>query len=106
MHKRLCLEKDCSMITVLIAENEKKIQKIVSQMLKAEGYGVVEEKSGILYKTVMAKVEKQLIDFVLEQTAGNQLKTARILGINRNTLRTKIKKLGIDITRWKSESRD
>lgn len=101
MHKRLCLEKDCSMITVLIAENEKKIQKIVSQMLKAEGYGVVEEKSGILYKTVMAKVEKQLIDFVLEQTAGNQLKTARILGINRNTLRTKIKKLGIDIRKWK-----
>ncbi len=90
------------MITVLIAENERKIQEIVSQMLKAEGYGVVEEKSGILYKTVMAKVEKQLIDFVLEQTDGNQLKTARILGINRNTLRTKIKKLGIDITKWKA----
>lgn len=90
------------MITVLIAENEKKIQEIVSQMLKAEGYGVVEEKSGILYKTVMAKVEKQLVDFVLEQTEGNQLKTARILGINRNTLRTKIKKLGIDITKWKA----
>ncbi|MDD5259680.1 MAG: helix-turn-helix domain-containing protein [bacterium] len=89
------------MITVLIAENEKKIQEIVSQMLKAEGYGVVEEKSGVLYKTVMAKVEKQLVDFVLEQTEGNQLKTARILGINRNTLRTKIKKLGIDIMRWK-----
>lgn len=89
------------MITVLIAENEKKIQEIVSQMLKAEGYGVVEEKSGILYKTVMAKVEKQLVDFVLEQTEGNQLKTARILGINRNTLRTKIKKLGIDIRKWK-----
>ncbi len=91
------------MITVLIAENEKKIQEIVSQMLKAEGYGVVEEKSGVLYKTVMAKVEKQLVDFVLEQTEGNQLKTARILGINRNTLRTKIKKLGIDIMRWKED---
>jgi DNA-binding protein Fis len=91
------------MITVLIAENEKKIQEIVSQILKAEGYGVVEEKSGILYKTVMAKVEKQLVDFVLEQTEGNQLKTARILGINRNTLRTKIKKLGIDIMRWKDK---
>lgn len=91
------------MITVLIAENEKKIQEIVSQMLKAEGYDVVEEKSGILYKTVIAKVEKQLVDFVLEQTEGNQLKTARILGINRNTLRTKIKKLGIDIMRWKDK---
>jgi DNA-binding protein Fis len=90
----------------LIAENEKKIQEIVSQMLKAEGYGVVEEKSGILYKTVMAKVEKQLVDFVLEQTEGNQLKTARILGINRNTLRTKIKKLGIDIMRWKDKGQN
>ena len=89
------------MITVLIAEDEKKIQEIVSQMLKAEGYGVVEEKRGILYRSVMAKVEKQLVDFILEQTEGNQLKTARILGINRNTLRSKIRKLGIDIGRWK-----
>jgi DNA-binding protein Fis len=91
------------MITVLIAEDEKKIQEIVSQMLKAEGYGVIEGKKGVLYKTVMAKVEKQLVDFVLEQTEGNQLKTAKILGINRNTLRTKIKRLGIDIKRWKAD---
>jgi two-component system, NtrC family, nitrogen regulation response regulator GlnG len=64
---------------------------------------VIEGKKGVLYKTVMAKVEKQLVDFVLEQNEGNQLKTAKILGINRNTLRTKIKRLGIDIKRWKAD---
>ncbi len=83
------------MITVLIAEDEKKIKEIVSQMLSVEGYSVVEEQRGILYKTIIEKVEKQLIDYVLEQTEGNQLKTARILGINRNTLRSKVKKLNI-----------
>ncbi|MDD5348254.1 MAG: helix-turn-helix domain-containing protein [Candidatus Omnitrophica bacterium] len=42
-----------------------------------------------------------MIEYVLQQTEGNQLKAARILGLNRNTIRAKIKKLGIDATVWK-----
>lgn len=59
------------------------------------------EKQGILYKYVVEAVEKPLIEHVLERTYGNQLKAAKILGINRNTMRTKIKKLGIDPGKWK-----
>jgi DNA-binding protein Fis len=59
------------------------------------------EKRGVLYKAVVEAIEKPLIEQALERTEGNQLKAARILGINRNTMRTKIKKLGIDVTRWK-----
>ena len=59
------------------------------------------EKKGVLYKTVLDAVEKPLIEQTLERTEGNQLMAARILGINRNTIRAKIKKLGIDISRWK-----
>jgi two-component system nitrogen regulation response regulator GlnG len=48
-----------------------------------------------LYKFVVNAVEKPLIESVLAKTRGNQYKAAQILGINRNTLHTKIKKLGI-----------
>lgn len=54
-----------------------------------------------LYKSVLNAVEKPLIEKVLEDTMGNQIKAAKILGINRNTLRSKIRKLGIRIEKWK-----
>ena len=59
------------------------------------------EKKGVLYKSVLEAVERPLLEQTLERCEGNQLKAARILGINRNTMRTKIKKLGIDVGRWK-----
>ena len=59
------------------------------------------EKTGVLYKSILEAVEKPLIEDVLERTEGNQLKAAKILGINRNTIRTKIKKLSIDVSKWK-----
>ena len=59
------------------------------------------EKKGVLYKSVLEAVEKPLLEQILERCEGNQLKASRILGINSNTLRTKMKKLGIDTNRWK-----
>ena len=56
---------------------------------------------GELYKIFVESIEKPLIEKALERTFGNQLKAAKILGINRNTLRTKINKLGIKPERWK-----
>lgn len=89
------------MITFLIAEDEDKIKETLSQMLKQGGYSVFTGQQGALYKAVMEKIEKPLLEYVLEQTEGNQLKTARILGINRNTLRSKVKKLNIEVEKWK-----
>ncbi len=54
-----------------------------------------------LYRSVIRSIEKPLIEKTLESTKGNQLKAARILGINRNTIRSKIRKLDIDTRRWK-----
>ncbi len=59
------------------------------------------EKRGILYKSVLEAIERPLLEQTLERCEGNQLKAARILGINRNTMRAKIKKLNIDASRWK-----
>jgi two-component system nitrogen regulation response regulator GlnG len=56
---------------------------------------------GKIYYKAIEYIEKIIIEKVLERTFGNQFKAAKILGINRNTLRTKIKKLGIETSRWK-----
>ena len=53
-------------------------------------------KNGTLYDTLLAEVELPLIEAVLERTNGNQLRAARMLGINRNTLRKKLDLLGIE----------
>ncbi len=53
------------------------------------------------YQEIINMVEKPLIENMLEKTFGNQLKAAKILGINRNTLRSKIKKFNIDVNKWK-----
>jgi two-component system nitrogen regulation response regulator GlnG len=50
---------------------------------------------GDIYTMVLHRVEKPLITLVLRKTEGNQVRAAGLLGINRNTLRKKIKELGI-----------
>ena len=50
---------------------------------------------GRLYRTVMGRVETPLLRLALELSAGNQLKAARLLGINRNTLRKRLRLLGL-----------
>lgn len=44
-----------------------------------------------LYALILKQVEQPLLMVVLEQTRGNQTKCAQILGLNRGTLRTKLK---------------
>ncbi len=51
-----------------------------------------------LYNNVLSEVEKSLITIVLKETGNNQLKAAKTLGINRNTLRAKIKEYKIRIS--------
>lgn len=65
------------------------------------GDSLFNEKKGVLYRSVLDIIEKPLIEHILERTDGNQLKAARILGLNRNTIRSKIKKLGISVDKWK-----
>ena len=48
-----------------------------------------------LHGRVLREVEYPLIVATLEVTRGNQVKAAKILGINRNTLRKRIRELGI-----------
>lgn len=54
---------------------------------------------GGLYTRVLHEMERPLIAMTLAATRGNQIKAAEILGLNRNTLRKKIRELDIEIVR-------
>jgi Fis family transcriptional regulator len=48
-----------------------------------------------LYEMVMSEVEAPLLSCVLRHTGNNQSRTAQVLGLNRGTLRKKLKKYGM-----------
>ena len=52
-----------------------------------------------LYERVLREIERPLIALTLQATRGNQIKAAQVLGINRNTLRKKIRELDIPVIR-------
>ncbi|MAO54064.1 MAG: nitrogen regulation protein NR(I) [Rhodospirillaceae bacterium] len=52
-----------------------------------------------LYDRVLREVERPLIILTLRATRGNQVKAAEVLGLNRNTLRKKIRDLDIPVVR-------
>ncbi len=52
-----------------------------------------------LYARALREFEKPLITLSLEATSGNQIKAATLLGVNRNTLRKKIRELDIEVVR-------
>ena len=51
---------------------------------------------GTLYDRVLAEVERPLIEAMLARHGGNQLRAARAIGLNRNTLRKRLDTLGIE----------
>jgi len=52
-----------------------------------------------LFPRIMKEVERPLIELSLKATRGNQIKAASLLGLNRNTLRKKIRELQIEVVR-------
>jgi len=52
-----------------------------------------------LYSTVLREIEEPLINMTLRATRGNQIQAAKILGLNRNTLRKKIRELDLQVMR-------
>jgi two-component system nitrogen regulation response regulator GlnG len=68
--------------------------KLRSFLDRIRGYHVED-----LHSQVLGQVERPLLELILEHTRGNQLQAARLLGINRNTLRKRIQALGIRINR-------
>ena len=49
-----------------------------------------------IYEMVINTVEKPLLLYIMNKAEGNQSKAAKMLGLNRNTLRKKLKQYNLD----------
>ena len=67
------------------------VRECVEQYISAMG----DEEISNLYELVLSEVEAPLIQSVLDSTHNNQSKTALMLGLNRGTLRKKLRKYGM-----------
>ena len=87
--------------SALEADNTIPLRQNVQQAIRRylEDMGQCQPES--LYRTLMAEVEPPLIEEVLRYTQGNQSRTARILGMTRNTLRAKLNRYDIPVTNGK-----
>jgi two-component system nitrogen regulation response regulator GlnG len=72
------------------------LEEIIERRLLDCVRGLREHTSANLYDLMIGLVEKPLLRAVLRETAGNQVRAAQILGLNRNTLRKKLTEHGID----------
>ena len=86
------------------AQNEagKRLSDIVEYHVKKyfDGHGGLLPPRGV-YQRIIKELETPIIEVSLRACKGNQLKCAELLGLNRNTLRKKIKNINIDVAKYK-----
>ncbi|MDP8266858.1 MAG: helix-turn-helix domain-containing protein [Candidatus Aceula meridiana] len=73
-------------------------RKIIEQKVKQD---FIEAKRGEIYRYIIDDVERIIIERALELAGGNKILAAKTLGINRNTIHSKIKKLKIKVNKFK-----
>lgn len=83
-------------------------QPLAAEEARPSGFGAALDEwlaietpaAGSVYHRALAAFEKPLIEHALGETSGNQVRAARLLGINRNTLRKRIGELDIEPDRF------
>jgi len=75
--------------------NDNEIARCVRRAMDGYFRDLDGEKPCAIYDMVISSVEKPLIEVVLHRVSGNQTLAAQLLGMNRNTLRKKMKAYGI-----------
>jgi two-component system nitrogen regulation response regulator GlnG len=72
------------------------LEEIIEKKMVECVRGLRGHASANLHSLMVGLVEKPLLRAVMRETKGNQVRAAQLLGINRNTLRKKLKEHGID----------
>ncbi|MBT6223083.1 MAG: nitrogen regulation protein NR(I) [Rhodobiaceae bacterium] len=84
-------------ISNTISNKNFNISESVENFLNTFSIDVIEKMPNGIYNEILETFERPLISYILAITNGNQIKSAKLLGINRNTLRKKIKDLSITV---------
>ncbi|MCL2830941.1 MAG: Fis family transcriptional regulator [Betaproteobacteria bacterium] len=71
-------------------KSECDVSACVRKSLEKYFFDLDGEKPCAIYDMVLRQVERPILEVVMKEAKGNQTTAARILGINRNTLRTKL----------------
>jgi len=74
---------------------ETPLKRCVSEELERYFEALDGETPCDLHKMVIGETEQALLQFVLDRTSGNQSRAAQLLGLNRGTLRKKLKYYGL-----------
>ena len=97
--RSLILSKGNIITAELIGEEFLKVQKVKpTNPRRIDGYlsDIKNKKEGEIFKLVIEEVEKELIEWALQKTEGNQVQTSRLLGISRVMLHERIEKYQIN----------
>jgi|APTNR8051073442_1049403.scaffolds.fasta_scaffold03386_3 Fis family transcriptional regulator len=70
----------------------------VYEALRIYFHNLGDQQPSNLYDLVLREMESPLLEIVMLRTQGNQSQAATLLGINRGTLRKKLRQHGIDAT--------
>ncbi|WP_246722759.1 DNA-binding transcriptional regulator Fis [Aliikangiella sp. G2MR2-5] len=79
-----------------ITSQQTTLRESVEQAMKAYFAQLEDEKPTDIYNMVLAEVEAPLMECVMAYTQGNQTKASQVLGLNRGTLRKKLKMYGLN----------
>lgn len=77
------------------AVNDSEIARTVRRALEGYFRDLDGERPCALHEVVMASVEMPLLEYVMHRAQGNQTHAAELLGMNRNTLRKRLKVYGL-----------
>ncbi|MET1256840.1 DNA-binding transcriptional regulator Fis [Aliikangiella maris] len=79
-----------------IVNQQTTLRESVEQAMKNYFAQLEDEKPTDIYNLVLAEVEAPLMETVMAYTQGNQTKASQVLGLNRGTLRKKLKMYGLN----------
>ena len=86
---------ECIDLGVAVEQQHAALNQCVSNALKTYFEQLDGHPPANLYEMLMTEVEVPLLQAALAHTEGNQSRAAEILGINRGTLRKKLKQYGL-----------